>query len=218
MKRFSPILMCIALLCSSCSLLNMATMGQTATYPTETGQNPGAIPPMMAPNPNSLTATEDPGTGLYGFLNNFGTWAIAPQYAYARNFNTTLGYAIVELQNGRWGAINTLGQTTISFNFRSSYDVEAAMNSIIKGRYRGIDLWVLEDPATGLYGYLDYTGNWFIQPQFYYARDMSSDGYAIVEVSDGQWGAINRSGQIVIQPNFRSSYDAERALNELTRR
>jgi hypothetical protein len=46
---------------------------------------------------------------------------------------------------------------------------------------------------------------------------MDSDGFAIVEVSKGQWGAIDRAGNMVIAPNFNSSYDVESALRKLTR-
>ncbi|MBR5864838.1 MAG: WG repeat-containing protein, partial [Alistipes sp.] len=102
-------------------------------------------------------------------------------------------------------------------NFASSYDVESAISSMEKGRYCGIDLWVAEDKATGLYGFLNYYGQWQIAPQYIYARSMNSDGFAIVEVSKGQWGAIDRAGNMVIAPNFNSSYDVESALRKLTR-
>jgi hypothetical protein len=172
---------------------------------------------VLAPSAASLTRAEDPGTGLYGYLNELGMWAIAPQYRYARNFDEDMGLAIVEFGDRSFGAINTLAQVVIAPNFASSYDVESAISSMERGRYCGIDLWVAEDKATGLYGFLNYYGQWAIAPQYLYARSMDSDGFAIVEVSKGQWGAIDRAGNMVIAPNFNSSYDVESALRRLTR-
>lgn len=30
----------------------------------------------VAPNPRNLTVQEDPGTGLYGYLNEYGVWEL----------------------------------------------------------------------------------------------------------------------------------------------
>lgn len=163
----------------------------------------------------NLRATEHRGTGLYGYLNNFGSWAIAPNYRYARDFNDEAGLAIVQLTNGAWGAINRFGETAILFSFSSWLDVDSAIRSLLKGRYRGIDLWQKYDPATELWGYLDYYGEWYITPQFKYAKDMSDRGIAIVQYPHGGWGAINRTGQVVIEPNFNSWLDVDSALRNL---
>lgn len=159
--------------------------------------------------------TEDPGTGLYGYLNEYGVWAIQPQFRNAYSFNKDLGVAVVQVHNHSWGAINAIGQTVIGYNFTNSSDVFSAINSISKGRYRGIDLWVTEERATGLYGYLDYYGNWYIAPQFVDAYSMNDDGLAVVKIESGRWGIIDRSGNFVVQPNFTSSSDAYKALNSL---
>ena len=84
-----------------------------------------------------------------------------------------------------------------------------------KGRMRGIELWEEQDSRTGLYGYLDYYGTWFIKPQYYRARAFNREGYAVVEMKRGQWGAIDRNNRVVIQPAFTSPYDAENALRRL---
>lgn len=165
-----------------------------------------------------LQATEDHGTGLYGYLNEFGLWAIAPTYEYARDFDDDLGLAAVRFPGGRCGAIDATGRLVIASNFESIYNVEEAMRSILKGRYVGIDLWVMQDRATGLYGFLDFYGNWFIPPKYLYAADMSSEGFAVVKVEEGKWGVIDRAERMVVQPNFRSRYDAQDALNALLRR
>ena len=162
-----------------------------------------------------LKAVEDPRTGLYGYLNNHGVWVIAPTYRYAKSFDREIGLAVVRISNGNWGAIDGLGQIAILFNFDSQFDVESAIRSMKKGRYRGIDLWEVCDPATNLWGYLDYTGNWHLAPQFLYAKSMSDRGIAVVKFKSGLWGAITRQGKIVIQPNFTSQFDVESAIRDL---
>lgn len=220
MKRSIIILLCTAVAATSCTLLTQLTAptnyngSHSGTGVTESVVTTNLFAPMAG----KLTATEDRGTGLYGYLNEFGMWAIQPQFRNAYSFNSDIGIAVVQLQNYRWGAINALGQIVINFNFRNSSDVYSAVNSIQKGRYCGIDLWVVEDPVTELYGYLDYYGNWYIAPQFPDAYGMSSDGFAVVRVASGQWGAIDRNGNFIIQPNFNSSSDAYSALNSLLRR
>lgn len=162
-----------------------------------------------------LKVAEDPRTGLYGYLNNFGVWVIAPTYRNAKSFDREIGLAVVRISNGNWGAIDGLGQTAILFNFSSQFDVESAIRSMKKGRYRGIDLWEECDPATNLWGYLDYTGNWYLAPQFLYAKSMSDRGVAVVKFKNNLWGAITRDGKIVIQPNFTSQFDVESAIRDL---
>ena len=166
-------------------------------------------------NSNHLRVMEDRGTGLYGYLGNYGRWVIPPKFRYAKSFNHEAGLAVVRLSNGYWGAINARGQTVIQFNFTSSLDVESAIRSILKGRYRGIDLWNVYDSSRELWGYLDYFGNWYLAPQFRDARDMSDRGFAIVRFRHGGWGAIDRRGQIVIEPNFNYSSDVDSELRRM---
>ncbi len=89
-------------------LLPMLTTGQAVNQtPLGTVVNPvSAAMSLAAPNPRNLTAQEDPGTGLYGYLNEYGVWVIAPTFRYATSFNTDAGLATVQISNGRWGAID----------------------------------------------------------------------------------------------------------------
>ena len=223
MKRL-VILAAISLVAVSCGLLGiMPTTGYSATSDPAYNAVQGLAQVLSPGNPalgghRFLEATEDRGTGLYGYLNEYGLWAIAPTYDYAYNFNEDLGLAVVRLKGGRCGAIDATGRVVIACNFESTYDVESAMRSISKGRYLGVDLWVMQDRATELYGFLDYYGNWFIPPKYLYAASMSSDGYAVVKVEESKWGVIDRADRMIVQPNFTSRYDAEAALKALLRR
>ena len=214
MKRVLFFLVPTCVILSSCGLLNMM-MGGTGTVANPVASGLSAI----APNHRNLTAQEDRGTGLYGYLNEYGSWVIAPTFAYALDFDDELAIAVVQPNSrGRWGAIDVYGQTVILFNFTSRYDVESAMRSMKNGRYQGIELWVEQDSGSGLWGYLDYYGNWYIQPQYKYACSMSDDGYAVVQFMDERWGVVDRTNRIIVQPNFNSRYDAESALRTLLRR
>lgn len=161
-----------------------------------------------------LTPTEDPATGLYGYLSDIGLWALAPQYKHASNFRN--GMARVQVMSG-YGAINPLGQWVIQPVFQSSSACDNAMTSITKGRLPGIELWEARDPQTELYGFLNHFGAWHIEPQYDNVMSFDSDGFAVVKPVGGRWGVINRQNQWVIQPNFESRYDAAEALRRLTR-
>ncbi|MBE6305677.1 MAG: WG repeat-containing protein [Bacteroidales bacterium] len=161
-----------------------------------------------------LTPTEDPSTGLYGYLSDFGVWAITPQYLYAGNFND--GMARVETRTG-YGIINTLGKWVVQPVFRSGSDCDGAAQSIRKGRLPGVELWLAEDRTTGLYGYLNHYGAWHIKPQYEDGSRFYSDGYAIVKQRYGRWGVINRSNEWLVRPSFDSRYKAEAAVQRLMR-
>ncbi len=61
----------------------------------------------------------------------------------------------------------------------------------------------VQDADTGLYGYIDKTGAWRIEPQFQLAYNFS-DGRAMVQLTDNSWGYIDRTGAVVI-PEVRDS-------------
>ena len=109
MKRLLPLVLCAAFAVTSCGLLGLVNTGVNQalhTTPYGTVVNPVvAAASAVAPNPSNLIAQEAPGTGLYGYLNEYGVWVIAPTFEYTVDFNSELGLAVVKLTNGRWGAI-----------------------------------------------------------------------------------------------------------------
>lgn len=215
MKRFVFLLAACYML-SSCGLLSFLMTPQG--YAALGNGSPADALSNFVPSPRNMKATEDPGTGLCGYLNNFGAWVIPPMYEYAGDFDTDTGLAVIKLQGGRCGAIDLYGNTVIEFNFESTYQVRSAISSISKGRYTGIELWPMQDRGTELYGYLDHYGRWYIQPQYLYTTDFTNEGFAVVQFGEKQWGAIDRNNNVVIQPNFTSRYSAGSALDDLIRR
>ena len=95
MKRILLLLVPACLAVSSCGILSLLLngVGNTAVVGTPAGAvvNPIASTiAAVAPNPKNLQATEDRGTGLYGYLNEFGSWVIAPTFAYAVDFDEAM--------------------------------------------------------------------------------------------------------------------------------
>jgi hypothetical protein len=57
-------------------------------------------------------------------------------------------------------------------------------------------------------GYIDFSGDYVIEPQFLSARDFTQNGLAkVVDYDSKLDGYINHSGQYVIQPQFGSASD-----------
>lgn len=193
-------LLAVALLFGSCSSLMYS--GNTAA----------ALSTLTATMADNLTPTKDPATGLYGYLNDFGVWVIPPQYRSAEGFGD--GLAVVATYN-HYGIIDITGKFVTPPVFTSYIDILSAKRSITSGRLPGLKLWVLEDPETGLEGYVNHFGEWVIAPQFESAGSFSDEGYAAARLPNSNWGAIDRSGKFVIAPNFTYSYQAERAASRL---
>ena len=216
MKRIFPYLIVGGLL-SSCSIMGPAFTGLLSGPTSVDVAGSGAAGAPVVVNSQAgrrYTPAEDPATGLYGYINDLGMWVISPRFENVQSFGSN-GMARVRL-GGRYGVIDPSGQFVIPAVFSSSSDAAEAMQSITKGRMTGLELWAQEDPATGLYGYLDHYGRWAITPQFRSASDFNRN-LAVVQVSDGRWGAIDLRGTMVIQPRFNSSGDARSAAQRLNR-
>ena len=216
MKRIFLYLIVGGLL-SSCSIMGPAFTGLLSgpTSVDVAGSGVAGAPVVVNSQAGRrYTPAEDPATGLYGYINDLGMWVISPRFENVQSFGSN-GMARVRL-GGRYGVIDPSGQFVIPAVFSSSSDAAEAMQSITKGRMTGLELWAQEDPATGLYGYLDHYGRWAITPQFRSASDFNRN-LAVVQVSDGRWGAIDLRGTMVIQPRFNSSGDARSAAQRLNR-
>lgn len=192
----------------SCSIIGPAFTGLTPGTATVSGSPASQIG-------RRYTPAQDPATGLYGYLNDFGMWVIAPKYDNVQAFGSS-GLARVRVGN-HYGAIDPMGQVVIPFVFSNSNNATAAIQSIAKGRLPGIELWPERDPATGLFGYLDHYGRWAITPKFRSCGSFNQRKLAIVQLENGMWGAIDLKGTMVVQPRFNSSSDARRAVDRLSR-
>jgi len=58
----------------------------------------------------------------------------------------------------------------------------------------------------GVYGYMDRSGQWVLEPQYLLTMDFQSGGLAAA-MENGLWGYIDRSGNWVIAPQFEGAMD-----------
>ena len=154
--------------------------------------------------------------GKYGYVDKNGQWKIKPKFSRAKNFIN--GYAVAKLDD-RYGLIDEQGNWAIEPKYYNMFyggdcsyfradieDDDAAFiyidkdeNPLNDKQYSGIKsaeyfeegMCRIYDEETGLYGYLDETGEYAIEPQFTYAYPFEN-GYASVSKEiDGQekWAA-----------------------------
>lgn len=127
----------------------------------------------------------------HGFIDRTGKIVIEPTLYYAANFSEGLAQIMVKQptdKEARTCFINTKGEIVIPCNFDDTF------TSFSQG-YAFVG-------SGGLYGYINKTGKWVIEPQFARAESFS-EGLAAVQIN-GKWGYINMSGKIVIEPQFET--------------
>ena len=144
--------------------------------------------------------------GLYGFIDRSGAWVIEPKYTTAYPFSDGLA-RVCSKSNGLFGFIDRSGAWVIEPTF------EDPINNTVRGREELQDdyardfsdgLALVRSKSNGLYGFIDRSGAWVIEPQYDYARDFS-EGLASVEVN-GKYGYIDKTGVFVINPDFGIGY------------
>ena len=128
--------------------------------------------------------------GLYGYLNQDGTWAITPRFEAANPFRDD-GAAWVQFK-GKYGRIDAKGGWVVQPQFESVGGFAA--NGLAKVK------------VERKYGFIDAKGQWVIQPQFESAGAFAANGLAWVEVKS-KYGFIDAKGQWVIQPQFEDAGD-----------
>lgn len=132
-------------------------------------------------------------SGEWGFINKKGKTVVVPKYDDVSDFEN--GLASVTKKN-HYSVIDTLGNELIPFRY-SRYSL-----SFNEGLSSAHDV---ADPDHLLWGYIDLSGNWVIEPRYESVRDFH-DSIAAVESTDG-WGFINHRDEYVIQPVYRWVYN-----------
>jgi hypothetical protein len=120
----------------------------------------------------------------WGFINKEGEFSIAPQFenALPRGGNDFL----YVMKNGKWGVINSKGQTVIDFKYDEPVEF---VNGLAKVK------------INGLYGYIDKTDELVIKNQFEDSLDFTDPDYAAAK-KNGLWGIINREGDFKVEPSY----------------
>ncbi|KPQ31864.1 MAG: S-layer homology domain [Phormidesmis priestleyi Ana] len=144
------------------------------------------------------------GNALYGYLNENGQVAIAPQFSFAENFSS--GRALVyDSRKNRYGFIDANGRLVIPVQYASARSFQEGLAAVFDGE----NCWC--------WGFIDPTGA-LVLPFQYSAVGNFSEGLAWVNTLPGmneRYGFINRSGQMVIADRFgavESFYDGLAAV------
>ena len=133
----------------------------------------------------------------FGFIDADGKVLIQPEWD-ASAGASVLGQSVSfseglcgVMKDGKWGYIDTGGHLAIPAQFDSAGHL--SVGSFIEGLAR-VNLG-------NQVGFINKTGQYAINPQFYEAGDFH-DGLAAVRTDDG-WGFINKAGTFVIKPHFQ---------------
>lgn len=170
-----------------------------------------------------LAAAQDAATGLWGYIDAQGSWAIPPSLHTADAFRN--GAAAVQLpdEDMAWGAIDASGAWLLppAFPLLGSRDASGcaiawdpdAAPSAPWGILDAAGEWTntarfaklrrlaeglapaLDADVTGLWGYIDARGNWALEPAFADARPFSEGLAAVQDAKTGLWRFIGPDGK-----------------------
>lgn len=97
--------------------------------------------------------------------------------------------------------IIALGLGVLLTNCNSTLNNNPLVNEAVIGSENTILIPKKND--TGLWGYVDTTQNWVIEPKYYDAW-MFRKGMGVVQISEDKCGLINSKGEWIIEPNYQS--------------
>lgn len=137
-----------------------------------------------------LIAAGDDSTGLYGFRDTNGAWAIAPKFTATGEFSE--GLAAVNLWKGKTeltGYIDTSGDEVLPFKYITTLSpFQCGLAVMCEKRKRDC-----------FYGAINRSGDWVISPNLYYLGDFS-EGLGKFSAKDGgKIGFLDTEGNVVIK-------------------
>ena len=124
--------------------------------------------------------------GVWGFIDKSGKYKIKPKYGWALSF--TEGLAVVNiggLKEGKWGFIDKEGKVIIEPKFDIAWPFSNG---------------VAEVKANGLYLHIDKSGK---TVKIEWAERFPEGLYPVKYT---KWGYLDKSGKIVIDPNFDMAF------------
>jgi hypothetical protein len=147
-----------------------------------------------------LTAM-DPDTGLWGYMDNTGSWAIKPKFIEVEDFHTTAHLAVAtDANTGLQGLIGREGNWVVPPNF-----------TFLNGYQNGDDYPLAARDGNGSQGYIDRSGDWIFGPSENYDCQWFENGLALTldETAD-LLGYVDPSGEWALEPQytFASNFSA----------
>ena len=161
--------------------------------------------------------------GKYGVLDKNGNQIVAPKFKECQDFSD--GLAWIKMSR-KWGCVDKKGNMVIDTNYISINNFHEGLafvwidndrpvcidkkgNVVIKELPKGLhrsDYLIFSEglaciKVDGKYGYIDKTGEFAIEPQFYSASNFSC-GLALIMTENAMHGYIDKTGRIVIEPKY----------------
>ncbi len=140
---------------------------------------------VVTPDGKLLPTAASDATGLFGYLDAAGQWAVPPQFEAARAF-TPEGLARVK-RKGLWGFLGA------DLNLRIAHQFQEA-----DGFANGMAAVMVKDK----WGFIDTTGAMLVPAQYRRVWRYGKNGLARVAVGEKKYGFIDRKGSMVIAPQF----------------
>ena len=158
----------------------------------------------------------NPKTDLWGFCDYLGRWAVQPNYQEVRPFGEDNTYQYTQVkQDDRWANIDRDGEIISQAIFFNVEDAAYALRQMEHGR--SLEEWRLPvtNPANGKWGWVDWSGEWQIQPIFEDVSHFANDtGLFATAKLDGFWMAISDTGEYLSRNVFTLSSEAWQAGNQ----
>ena len=152
----------------------------------------------------------NPKTGLWGFVDYLGRWAVQPLYEDRAPFGNDNNYPYTQVkQEGRWGNIDRNGNIVTTPIFFEQKDAAYALMQFEHGRTLEGWRFPVTNPANNKWGWVDWSGEWRIQPIYEDASHFANDtGLFATAKLDGFWMVIGDTGDYLSRNVFTLSSEA----------
>lgn len=151
-----------------------------------------------------------PNTNLWGWVNYKGEYVIEPIYQAATHFANDTGEFATAKRNNFWASIDYEGYLLSRHVFTLSSEAWTAGNEWDTHQELGHWMYPVRDTASGHWGYVNFRGEWVIQPLFEDAKLFIKtwNNRMAPAKMDGKWGCIDHTGQFVVTNQYSTSADA----------
>lgn len=157
-----------------------------------------------------------PTTGLWGYADYLGRWAVKPIYEDCGQMGIDNNYPYAQVkQEGRWGNIDRDGNVITSPIFLLQADAAAAL--LQYEHKRPLEDWRFPttNPANGKWGWVDWSGEWRIKPIYEEVTHFANDtGLFATAKLDDYWLVIGDTGDYLSRNVFSLSSEAWTAGHE----
>ena len=179
---------------------------------------------------NGLAAVEDEETGLWGFVDEAGRWALQPTFLRAREFAPNGLAPAQDDGTGLWGFVDETGSWAIGPRYADAWSFYDNGTTQVQDE-SGLDIvwldeegkvavgatsvrpWAKRDDGTGLYGIAAAGGAWLCEPAFSYLQtDRYSDYLLARPQGSGLCGVVDAGGGWVVESAFADlvvAFDAD---------